>query len=142
MKKVKQNMEQFISLTPCSTGSHLSLTPCFSKVPVTEAGNSNRFNGFSKCHLHPFRSLAALIILALLFSLATHAQAACTYLLSTTNFAFTYAPNTGTVAVTTTAGCTWTVSTNNPWISISSATNNTNTGSAIFTAQANPFTVP
>ncbi len=73
-----------------------------------------------------------------LFFTASGAGAACTYSISPTSKTHGYGSSTGTVSVTTSLGCTWTVVNTNTWITINSPTNGTNSGTVFYTVAANP----
>ncbi len=64
--------------------------------------------------------------------------APCTYLLGFTSVSYGFGTNADQVSVTTLLGCPWRVVTSNSWISIISASNNTNNGTVGYTVQANP----
>src|SRR5580765_4653014 len=86
-------------------------------------------------------SLATLLALGGLVSTARQAGAACTYTNSVTSQAFSFGPSNGTVSVTTSNTCTWTVDNTNSWISITSPTNYTNNGIVLYTVATNPVTL-
>jgi hypothetical protein len=52
------------------------------------------------------------------------------------------AGGTGTVAVTSAAGCSWTAQSNNAWITVSGGATGTGNGSVTYTVAANPSTDP
>ena len=62
----------------------------------------------------------------------------CRYQLSPITTSISGAGGSGAVTVTAAAGCTWTATTNVPWISIVGGTNGTGNGSVSFTVQRNP----
>jgi hypothetical protein len=66
----------------------------------------------------------------------------CTISLSPTNRTHGSASATGTVSVTTQAGCTWSVIETNTWITILSSLNNSNSGTAIYRVLANTNSQP
>ena len=61
----------------------------------------------------------------------------CRYQLSPITTSISGAGGSGTVTVTAAANCTWTATTNVPWISIVGGTNGTGNGSVSFTVQPN-----
>ena len=67
----------------------------------------------------------------------TQLGADCTFALDTNSASFSSASGGGSVAVTTLIGCTWTVSTATPWITILSSLNNSNSGNVNYTVQSN-----
>ena len=67
----------------------------------------------------------------------TQDGAACQYALSAPSASYTAAPSSGTVDVTTLLGCIWTVDNTNTWLSITSALNNTNSGTVSYTVATN-----
>ena len=68
----------------------------------------------------------------------TQLGAACSYTLGTNSATHGFSAETNAVSVTTLIGCPWTVVNTNGWISILSATNNTNSGGVSYSVQANP----
>jgi hypothetical protein len=64
-------------------------------------------------------------------------SAPCTYNISPMNTSIDKAGGTGTVSVTTQAGCTWTAASNATWITISSGSSGTGNGTVNFTVAAN-----
>ena len=62
----------------------------------------------------------------------------CRYQLSLITTSISGAGGSGAVTVTAAANCTWTATTNVPWISIVGGTNGTGNGSVSFTVQPNP----
>src|SRR5947207_893062 len=84
--------------------------------------------------------LVALLACAGLLSTATELGAACIYTITPATQAFSYGPSNGTVSVTASVGCTWAVSNTNAWVSIASATNNTNSGSVAYNVLSNSLT--
>ena len=62
----------------------------------------------------------------------------CRYQLSLITSSISGAGGSGAVTVTAAANCTWTATTNVPWISIVGGTNGTGNGSVSFTVQPNP----
>lgn len=68
------------------------------------------------------------------------AASACRFQLSGTNRSFGGGGGTGTVTVTVTGppSCNWTASADVPWISVTSATSGTGSGTIRFAVQANP----
>ena len=62
----------------------------------------------------------------------------CRYQLSPITTSISGAGGSGAVTVTAAANCTWTATTNVPWISIVGGTNGTGNGSVSFTVQPNP----
>ena len=69
---------------------------------------------------------------------AATTQPACVYSLSTTTFNMSGAGASATFTVTTASGCSWTVTTNGSFVSVTSATTQTGPGSVSFTIAANP----
>jgi hypothetical protein len=63
--------------------------------------------------------------------------APCTYSIAPTNQNVPALGGAGTVAVTTTAGCTWTAASNAPWLTITSGAAGAGNGSVGFSAAAN-----
>lgn len=63
--------------------------------------------------------------------------APCTYNISSMNTSIDKAGGTGTVSVTTQAGCTWTAVSNATWITISSGSSGTGNGTVNFSVTAN-----
>src|SRR5437660_883540 len=90
-----------------------------------------------------FQRLAlGLALIASLFFGANRLEAACTFVLGATAQNYSYTAITGQVTVTTQSTCTWSsVSTTN-WITVTSATNHTNSGTVTYTVATNSFTVP
>ena len=68
----------------------------------------------------------------------TQAGEACSYFVAPDNAAHGAGSVTGFVAVATLAGCPWSVLNTNPWITILTGTNYTNSGSVSYSVQANP----
>ena len=69
----------------------------------------------------------------------TQAATTCTYIITPTNLTRTAAGGTGTVSVTTGAGCVWNVATTNAWITLTSSTNGSGNGSFGYSVPANWF---
>src|SRR5262249_2755412 len=67
--------------------------------------------------------------------------AACTFTIAPTTSSHGAAADTGVVSVTTISGCSWTVTNTNNWLTIVSATNNTNSGNVTYTVAANPSSI-
>ncbi len=72
------------------------------------------------------------------YTLQVDVQSACSYTISPTFRAVDANLNTGTIAITTSAGCAWSASSNAGWISITSAGNGAGSGSVNYSVQANP----
>jgi len=66
--------------------------------------------------------------------------ATCTYSISPTGASFTASGGTGSVAVTTQSGCTWTASSGASWMSITSGASGTGSGSVSYSVAANTAT--
>jgi Viral BACON domain len=64
----------------------------------------------------------------------------CSYAISPTSQSIAAAGGAGTVTVTTSAGCTWSASSNAPWITITSATSGSGSGGITYSAIANNST--
>ena len=64
------------------------------------------------------------------------ARAQCTYNISPTSKTFDQAGGTGTVSVTTQSGCTWTAQSNNSWITITSGSSGTGSGTLSYRVDA------
>jgi uncharacterized protein (TIGR03437 family) len=76
-----------------------------------------------------------------IFSLTfTIGAPACSYSLNATSQSFGAGGGTGSVSVTTTAGCSWTAVSNANWITIQSGTSGSGNGSVGFTVAANAAT--
>jgi len=67
-------------------------------------------------------------------------QAACTYSASPASQSFTSAGGTGSVSITTAAGCAWTAVSNASWITITSNVNVTGSGTTYYSVSANTST--
>jgi hypothetical protein len=65
------------------------------------------------------------------------AAAACTFSISPTSQAVDAAGGTGSVTITTTAGCAWSAKSNDGWLSFTGAANGTGAGQVSFKAAAN-----
>jgi hypothetical protein len=74
------------------------------------------------------------------FAAATNANTngSCAFALSPSGRTHSSITATSTVIVTTLAGCAWTVSNTNTWVSIVSGTNGIGSGTIIYTVAANP----
>ncbi len=73
----------------------------------------------------------------------TQAAAACTYALLPASQSVVASGGTGTITVSTLAGCAWTaVSNNTSWLTVTSGASGTGTGTVGFSAAANPNTSP
>jgi hypothetical protein len=68
--------------------------------------------------------------------------APCTWSISPTSQSFATSGGTGTSAVTTAAGCAWTASSNNIWISVTAGTSGSGSGTVSFTVSANTLATP
>ena len=66
----------------------------------------------------------------------TITQAACTYTLSKTADSFTAAGGTDSIAVTAPAGCAWTASSNQTWLTVTSGASGSGNGSVAFSVAA------
>ncbi len=62
----------------------------------------------------------------------------CSFSLSQTTQSFSTAGGTGSVAVTTPAGCTWTAASQLGWVSITSGSSGSGNGTVSYSVQANP----
>jgi len=62
----------------------------------------------------------------------------CDYFLSPTGHVHGYAPTTGTIKVTTSSNCTWSVSNTNTWVSFDPPAAGTGTGTVSYSVQINP----
>jgi hypothetical protein len=71
---------------------------------------------------------------------ATFTTSSCTYALSPTSQAFTPAGGTGSVTVTAGTGCTWTATSSDAWLSVTSGTPGTGSGSVGYSVAANGAT--
>jgi hypothetical protein len=69
------------------------------------------------------------------------AAASCTYSLSATSQSMVAAGGTGSVDLTTIAGCAWTAASNDTWLTVTSAANGTGNATVAFSAAANPATI-
>ncbi len=83
------------------------------------------------------RALAGEIQATRNFTLQVNAGPACTYTLSAASQSFGGAGGSGSVNVTTGAGCSWTATGNAPWITISSGSSGSGNGSVAFSVAAN-----
>lgn len=63
--------------------------------------------------------------------------ASCSYSISPTTRNVAAAADTGTVSVTSASGCTWTASSNTPWLTIASGQSGTGNGTVAYAVQAN-----
>src|SRR5205085_2011830 len=70
------------------------------------------------------------------------AGATCTYEQATHSGSFNSLAATSSVVLTTLTGCVWSVSNPNPWISVLSSVNNSNSGSVTYSVQSNPTALP
>jgi hypothetical protein len=61
----------------------------------------------------------------------------CSYTISPTNQSFTGAGGTGSIGVTTTAGCTWVAVSNDAWITVTSGASGSGNGTVNFSVAAN-----
>jgi len=61
----------------------------------------------------------------------------CTYSISPTSASYGAAGGTGSVSVSTTAGCTWTASSNASWVAITSGSSGSGSGSVSYSVSAN-----
>src|ERR1043166_7002165 len=68
--------------------------------------------------------------------------APCTYALGFTTVNYRVGLTNDQVSVTTLTGCVWTAASGTNWITVSSAANNTNSGTVTYTVQANPTGLP
>lgn len=69
---------------------------------------------------------------------AVPSQPTCVYSISTTTFNMSGAGASATFTVTTGSGCSWTVTANGSFVTVTSATTQTGPGSVSFTVPANP----
>jgi hypothetical protein len=67
----------------------------------------------------------------------TQAAAACAFSISPTSQSVPAAGGTGSVAITTTAGCAWSASANVAWLSFTGPSTGTGPGTVSFRAAAN-----
>ena len=72
----------------------------------------------------------------------TNGSGVCTFALTPTSAFYGTASATGTVAVTTQAGCAWSVSETNAWISILSSLSNSNSGTVVYFVAPNTNAQP
>jgi hypothetical protein len=63
--------------------------------------------------------------------------ASCTYSISPTTRNVAAGADSGTVSVTSASGCTWTASSNTPWLTIASGQSGTGNGTVAYAVQAN-----
>ena len=119
------------------TTSYGSLTALVSTL-VT--GHSQVVGGLTPGTIYRFRvrsrDAAGNLALSSGFSFTT-AQAGCSYSVSPTSRAFTPVAGSGTSSVTTTAGCSWTAVSNAAWITITSGTSGTGSGTVYYSVAAN-----
>ena len=78
-----------------------------------------------------------LVAIADQFLTVSQAAAPCAFTLSASSQSYGFSAGTGQVSVTTLAGCLWSVVNTNSWITLGSATNNTNSGTVSYTVSAN-----
>ena len=64
----------------------------------------------------------------------------CSYVISTTALSFTSSAGTGTINVTTATGCTWTATSNDSWLTITSGSSGSGNGTVNYTVAANTGT--
>ena len=67
----------------------------------------------------------------------THTVATCTYAIAPTSLSFPATAGTGTVNVTTATGCSWTATSNDSWITISSGSTGAGNGTVNYAVSAN-----
>ncbi|MGA9773839.1 MAG: BACON domain-containing carbohydrate-binding protein [Blastocatellia bacterium] len=70
------------------------------------------------------------------------AAAGCAFSIAPTGKLFTQTAGSGSIAVTTTAGCNWTAATNETWIMITAGQSGTGPGTVTYSVIANPGTSP
>ncbi|MBI3651642.1 MAG: fibronectin type III domain-containing protein [Acidobacteria bacterium] len=76
------------------------------------------------------------------FTLNQASAPGCTYSISPISQAFTANGGTGSVSVTTTAGCAWTAASNAAWITITTGASGTGNGTVNYAVSANSVTSP
>ena len=72
------------------------------------------------------------------FTITQAPAPSCTYSISPTSRAFDQNGGTGTVSVSTTAGCNWSTTANSAWIQITSGASGTGSGTVGYRVDANP----
>lgn len=78
-----------------------------------------------------------LIILLILFVFSTGAEATCTYTISPTNQSFSSNGGTDSISVATQSGCSWTVTENLDWVTITSGSSGTGNGTVTYSVSVN-----
>jgi hypothetical protein len=78
-----------------------------------------------------------LIILLILFVFSTAEAATCTYTISPTNQSFSSYGDTDSISVTTQSGCSWTATKSLDWVSITSGSSGTGSGTVTYSVSAN-----
>jgi hypothetical protein len=71
------------------------------------------------------------------FTITQSGTTSCTYTIAPTSQTFTAAAGTGTITVTAATGCTWTASTTDTWITITSGSTGSGNGTVNFSVTAN-----
>jgi len=74
------------------------------------------------------------------FTVAQAGASSCTYSISPLSQPVGFAGGSGTITVTTTAGCGWTATSDSAWVNILSGPPGTGSGSVLFGASDNPAT--
>src|SRR6185369_17108907 len=72
----------------------------------------------------------------------TQAAAACVYAILPVSESVAAGGGTGSVAITTVAGCAWTATADVPWLTLSGATSGSGGGTVAYAASANTATMP
>ncbi|MGI8784553.1 MAG: BACON domain-containing protein [Acidobacteriota bacterium] len=72
----------------------------------------------------------------------TQAVAACSYSIAPTSRSHAAGAESGTIAVTTASGCSWTAVSNAAWVAIASGSNGTGNGTVSYSTQANSASGP
>ena len=71
------------------------------------------------------------------FTVTQSPPSSCTYFISPKRQSFDYTGGTGSVSVTTSSGCSWTATSNASWITITSGSSGTGSGTVYFTVAPN-----
>ena len=104
-----------------------------------DSGSSGTGNGTVNYRVYRSRTsrTGAMTIAGQTFTVTQGAGGTCTYAIDPTSQSFGASGGTGSVNVTTQAGCSWTASSNESWITIDSGTSGTGSGTVNYSVDEN-----
>jgi hypothetical protein len=124
------------------TGCNWTATSNAAWVSITSgaSGTGNGSVGFSVAANSGAQRTGTMTIAGQTFTVTQDATAGCSYSINPTSTSIAASGGTGSVGVTTTAGCAWTAVSNAAWITVTSGSSGTGSGSVGYSVANNAST--